>query len=198
MATLIELLVVLTVVLILYGGVVGFGRPIEFVTVALAAVAAVVLVFVAVRFLSNQLGGVWTGGPRRRKRGSAAEALDRLRKGEVGTAEILLRRCVERDPSDLEAVRGLAEIALRRGDGDQYLRVTSELLARPDALRPTERVMLCHRQADVCLEQLGDPARAVEALARVELDYPGTAEAVLARQRIERILSVSANESAEN
>lgn len=120
----------------------------------------------------------------------AADGLTRLRRGEIDEAERALRECVARDPENVPALQGLAEIAVRRGDAEPYIQLANRLLALPaDTLLPAERVALCHRQADLCLSRLNNPVRAAEALARVELDYPNTSDALRARQRIESILN---------
>jgi len=189
-AILIELLAVLIIVCSLHILVSGFELTISPVEIVAWAVGGLFAVFGS-RFLVNKIAESWTGGPGRHKRGPAAEGLDRLRKGDLRGGELLLRRCLERHPADTETLRGLAEIAFRRDDFEQYLHYTSRMLGQPDELRRSDRVALCHRQADVCLERLNDPQRAVEALARLEVDYPGTTDALRARQRIERILSTS-------
>jgi len=127
--------------------------------------------------------------PERQQRIAAAEGLAHLRRGESEAAQRLLEACLAGDPMNAPAWRALAEIAFRRGDGEEYLRASGRLLALAGALSSGERVALCHRQADVCLARLADPARAVEALVRIELDYPGSADALRARQRIEAILA---------
>ncbi|MCX8036441.1 MAG: hypothetical protein N3D11_05165 [Candidatus Sumerlaeia bacterium] len=69
------------------------------------------------------------------------------------------------------------------------MNLAARILSRPEALRRSERVTLCHRAADVCLTALNDRRCAVEFLARIELDSPGTTDAIRTRQRIEGILN---------
>jgi hypothetical protein len=125
----------------------------------------------------------------RRKRPDVATGLACLRRGELDEAKRILSECVTGDASNTAALEGLAEIALQRNEGERYLQLTTRLLAQRGGLPPARRVTLCHRQADLCLAQLGDPQRAIESLARIELDYPGSADATRARRRIEQILS---------
>jgi uncharacterized protein (DUF1778 family) len=120
----------------------------------------------------------------------AADGLAHLRRGDLDKAERHLRACVARESENLPALQGLAEIALRRGDVEKYLLATNRLLAlAEDVLLPSERVALYHRQADLILARLHNPVRAAEALARIELDYPNSADALRARRRIESILT---------
>jgi thioredoxin-like negative regulator of GroEL len=193
-ATLIGLVAALATVLILNALAFGIDLSISPLEIALWAVGAAILAVAVARVVSAGLVGGWMDIPKRRRTAETAEALSRLKRGDVAGAEGLLRRSLEANPADADAARALAEVALRRGDHERYLQLTGQLLGQADALRRGERVALCHRQADICVERLADPARAVEALARVELDYPGTADAVRARQRIDRILAVAAGE----
>jgi len=195
---LIELVVVLAIVLILNVLSFGFGVSISRGEILLLG-GAIFFGILGARLLINRLTEGLMGGGSGRGRGPAAEGLALLRRGDLRAAEFAFRRCLERHPGEVEALRGLAEIVVRRGDVEQYLQLTSQALSKPDALMPGDRVALCHRQADVCLERLNDPRRAVEALARIELDYPGTTDALRARQRIERMLkSDSDKDSREN
>jgi len=191
---LIELLVVLVFLLSLHVLASGFELSISLVEIIVWGIAGVLLAIVGPRLLIGKVTDNLMGAGRR-KRGPAADGLAHLRQGDLDAAEFALRRCLERNPADVEALQGLAEVASRRGDFEQYIQLTSKALGKPDALRRNERVALCHRQADVCLGRLNDRKRAVEALARIELDYPGTTDAWRAKQRIERILSESATET---
>ena len=134
-------------------------------------------------------GGAGGGPARPGARDAVAEGVARLRRGDVEAAERLLLRGLQQRPYDARAARGLAEIAWRRGDHEAFVQWASQALAQRSALKDSERVTLCHRQADACLQRLEDPQRAVEFLVRIEVDYPGSTEAIRARQRIERILS---------
>jgi len=186
---LLELLFCVVVILALNVLAIGLNLSISPLEILLWGGGGVVVLVAVVHWLTKTFMAGWTGGPRRHVSPLTAAGLVHLRRGEMEDAERLLRQSLEKNPSEVEAARGLADIALRRSDGRQYVQITSQLLGRPGLLRRSERVTLCHRQADVCLQQLNDPAQAVEALARIELDYPGTTDAVRARQRIERILS---------
>jgi len=188
---LLEVLVVLVVLMLLYGAF--FGVRVSLAEIALWTGGGLVLALVVSHFLVRAATGGWfgSGGGRRLSR-TTSEGLAALRGGDLDAAERLLRSSVERDRADAKAALGLARIAFRRGEWERYLEITSALLDRSDFLRAGERVALCHRQADVALERLGDKRRAVEALARIETDYPRTADALRARSRIERILAGSA------
>jgi len=192
--TLIEILLVLVFVLALHVLASGFELSISLLEIIVWAVGGSLLVIFGSRWLVNKMSEGVLDGWTRRKQTPAEEGLALLRKGDLDGAELVLARCLKRKPSDAEALRGLAEIAFRRGNFEQFLLLISQLLNQPDALRPSERVTLAHRQADVCLEELKDPQRAVEALARIEVDHPGTTDALRARQRIERILAASTSE----
>jgi len=186
---LLELLFCVAVVLSLNVLAGGFGLSVSPLEMVLWLGGALVGLLLVVHWLTKSFMAGWTGGSRQPIKPLTAAGLAHLRRGELEDAERLLRQSLERNPSEVEAARGLADVALRRNDGRQYLHVTSQMLAQPGLLRRSERVTLCHRQADVCLRQFQDSPQAVEALARIELDYPGTTDAVRARQRIERILS---------
>jgi hypothetical protein len=190
-AFLLETLIAFIIVSSLYAALFGvelFSFA-ELVIMAGGSLLVAIVAVVAVRSVTEKLvDAVWGHGGRRASKTTMA-GLAQLRKGELDEAERLLRESWEKEPSDLEAAQGLAEIARRRDDGERYLEIASKILADRDALAPDERVSLCHRQADVCLDCLGDPRRAAETLARVELERPGTADAVRARRRIERILA---------
>lgn len=192
----IELVAVLLILLFLHILASGFELSISPIEIIVWVVGGGALAILGPRLLIKKITEGLMGGSGGRRRGPAADGLSRLRKGDLHGAEILLRHCLKKSPADTEALRGLADVALQRGDVEQYLLLTSQALSKPDALRRSDRVALCHRQADVCLEPLNDPRRAVEALARIELDYPGTTDALRARQRIERILSANAKESS--
>jgi len=196
-ATLIELCFSLAVVLVLYAIALGSQFEINVLELVLWGVAIFSFTFMAARWLTEAVVSSWMGGGGR-ERGPAAEGLAQLRRGRLDEAEQLLRQCLQDDPSVLEAARGLAEIAFRREQWEHYVTQVSQLLARSEALSRSDRVALCHRQADVCVDQLKDSMRAIEALARIELDYPGTADAARARQRVERILSKPLAEDTEN
>lgn len=133
--------------------------------------------------------GKWLHWHRRGTDALVNRGIAHLRRGELEEAERILSECLEEDPSSIKALEGIAEVALRRGEGERYLRLSNQILTQPEALSSACRVTLCHRQADVCLERLDAPQRAIEALARIELDYPGSADAVRARRRIEQIVS---------
>lgn len=193
MGSLVEVVLVLAVLLILQ--ILCFGATIEIRLweIVLWGGGAFIIGFLFFRWLTEGLipGG---RGAKTRSRGPAAEGLALFRKGDLDGAEAALRGCLQKHPANADAARGLAEIVLRRGDAQQYAQIVTQLLTRPDALERSERVVLCHRLADVCIEKLGDPERAAEALARIELDYPDTTDAQRARQRIERIVGTSDNE----
>jgi len=188
---LLELLIVLALLLVLHLLVSGFQLSVSTLEIIIWIAAGLLAAVVGPRLLWKWITEGATIRLRWRKAGPVAEALARLRHGELQQAENLLRGWLEHHPRDLAALRGLAEVAFCRGDFEQYLEVTVRILGLRDGLSPSDRIALCHRQADVCLEHLNDPKRAVEALARIEVDYPRTTDAFRARKRIERILSNS-------
>ena len=127
---------------------------------------------------------------RRRAARLAAEGRLLLKRGEPDEAQRRFRSALSLDGESAAALLGCAEIALDREDVGSYLDLTNRLVRLRRAMRPPERIAVCHRLADVLLRHCSDAAAAVEALTRIELDYPGSADAARAKRRIERILEI--------
>ena len=91
------------------------------------------------------------------------QALDRLAEGDAATAADHLRRCLELDPSLLDAMHGLIRALQEQGDLDAAIAVAQRLLQ----LDPEE--VLAHTSLSILYQHKGMIAEAEAAALKAKL-----------------------------
>ena len=91
------------------------------------------------------------------------QALDRLAEGDAATAADQLRRCLELDPSLLDAMHGLIRALQEQGDLDAAIAVAQRLLE----LDPEE--VLAHTSLSILYQHKGMIAEAEAAALKAKL-----------------------------
>lgn len=186
--SLLEIVIVLLIVYVLHGFI-DLQSP-WFPVVAVALLAggigvALLITRVVGGMVTHFFMGDASGSPTRpRKYPMMYRALQEHRNLD---AEIQLKRVLEEHPDDAVASQWLADLYYKAGRYSEYVAERERYLEAAPRVRKEEKCSIYHRLADLCLNKLHNPAKALLYLNSIVLDFPQTKEAVDARKRMQLI-----------
>jgi hypothetical protein len=158
--------------------------------ILLAFVAAMIVFFIYAGWFIDRIFQWGSNQPRSAGRRHIMSRFKNKSRDEIrfeAMKDLELEAWLGKHPRDPTAAEIWCERLKGRGDWERYATAKSYFLSIDPHLSVEEASSFYHELASVCLEKLGRPARAREALNALVERYPRSYQATLARERMKRI-----------